>query len=52
MPVTFQTPLLALINAHLQMHTYLHFPISLIFNVFFKYFKNLVDFDHFYSIIS
>ena len=52
MPVTFQTPLLAPIIAHLQRHNQLYFPISLIFNVFFKYFKNFVDFDHFYSIIS
>ena len=38
-PVTFQAPQLVLIIAHLQRHPSLHLPISLIFNVFSKYFK-------------
>ena len=41
-PVSFQTPLLAPIIAHLQTHPHLHFSISLIL----MYFQNISNFWH------
>jgi len=38
-PTTFQAPQLVLIIGHLQRHPSLHLPISIMFNIFSKYFK-------------